>query len=143
MASETVELLKETLPEEVDLVEVLRGDDPVGLFRNPDVIDPDLAVTFSGGLSGGPAIHFEGIPGLLEGWLDWLEPWDSYRIRFEEYVESGDKVLVNASVRARSARHDVLVEHDPAGVWTVQGGKVVAVGFFLDRDEARRFAGID
>lgn len=142
MTISNAELLKNALPDEVDLVEVLRGDDPVGMFTNPEAIAPDLAVTFSGGQAGGPPTHYEGIPGLLEGWSDWLEPWDSYRIQFEEYLAAGDKVLINATVRARSARDDVLIEHDPAAVWTLRDGKAVAVTFFLDRDEARRFAGI-
>ena len=143
MSSENVELVKSALPEEADLVEALRGDDPVGLFRSADSIDPDLAVTFSGGQSGGPPTHFEGIAGLLDGWRDWLEPWDSYFIRFEEPVDGGNKVLIDATVRARSARYDVLVEHEPSSVWTVEEGKVVAVHFFLDREDARRFAGIE
>ena len=142
MSSENVELLKDALPEEVDLVEVLRGENPVALFRNPDLIDPDLSVTFSGGKSGGPPVHFEGIPGLLEGWLDWLEPWDSYRIRFETALDAGDKVVSFATVKARTSRYGVEVEHTPAAVWTVRDGKLSAVYFFLEREDALEFAGV-
>lgn len=133
--------MKEALPKEVDLVEVLRGENPIGLFKNPDLIDPDISVTFSGG-AGGPPTEFEGIPGLLEGWLDWLEPWDSYVIRFEEALEAGDKVVSFATVRARTSRYGVEVEHTPAAVWTVRDGRLSAVYFFLERDDALEFAGI-
>ena len=119
---------------------MLRSDNPLP-FRNPDLVDPDLSVTFSGG-AGGPPTHFEGIAGLLEGWLDWLEAWDSYVIRFEEALDAGDKVVSFATVKARTSRYDVAVEHTPAAVWTVRDGKLSAVYFFLEREDALEYAGV-
>jgi hypothetical protein len=143
MSSENVELLKSALPDdEVDLAEALRSEDPAALFRNPDLIDPDLSVSFAGGQAGGLPRELEGIAGLLEGWLDWLEPWDSYRIRFEEALDAGDKVVSFATVKARTSRYGVEVEHAPAAVWTVRDGRLSAVSFFLDRDKALEYAGV-
>jgi ketosteroid isomerase-like protein len=139
--SANVELLKQALPPEVDLVEVLRSEDPVALFADPDLIDPELEVTFSGG-AGGPPTEFQGIAGLLEGWLDWLEPWDSYVIRFEAAIDAGDKVVSFATVNARTSRYGVEVEHTPAAVWTVRDGRICAVYFFLERDDALKYAGL-
>jgi len=143
MSSDNVELLKAALPDEMDFAEVLRSDDPVAVFKNPEALDPDLAVSFSAGQAGGEPTYFEGIAGLVEGWLDWLEPWDSYLLRFEDYLDAGDKVVIDATVKARSARFDVLVEHAPSSVWTLRDRRIVAVDFFLDRTEARRFAGVE
>jgi ketosteroid isomerase-like protein len=44
-------------------------------------------------------------------------------------------------VRARTSRDGVEITHNPAAVWTVADGKLVAVVFFLDRDDALEFAG--
>jgi ketosteroid isomerase-like protein len=144
MSVENVELIKAVLPEESDLVEVVASDDPVGVFvGDASMVAPDLEVEFAGTQSGAPALHYRGLEGLVEGWRDWLTPWDSYRIRFEEFFDAGDKVLVYATVNARTARDGVTVEHKPAAVWTIRDRKTVAVCFFLERDEALKFAGIE
>lgn len=144
MSAENVALLRSILPEEVDLVQAVAGDNPVGvIFSNTEAVAPDLEVEFASTQSGGPPSDYRGLDGLTEGWRDWLEPWDSYRIRFEEFIDAGDKVLVLAGVHARTSRHGVEVEHDPAAVWTIRDGMLVAVTFFLERDQALKFAGID
>ena len=143
MSSENVELMRSILPEEIDLVQALTSDDPVGvIFVNTDAVASNLEVEFASTQSGGPPTGYRGLDGLAEGWRDWLEPWDSYRIRFDEFIDAGDKVLVFADVHARTGRHGVEVEHNPAAVWTIQDGKLVAVTFFLERDLALKFAGI-
>ena len=80
--------------------------------------------------------------GLVEGWQDWLIPWESYVITVDEFVDAGDKVVTLVRIRGRTSRDGVEVEHRPAAVWTVGDGQVTAVTFFLDRDEAFEFAGI-
>jgi ketosteroid isomerase-like protein len=144
MSAENVELIKAILPEEIDLVKVVANDDPVGVFvGDASMVAPDLEVEFAGTQSGAPALHYRGLAGLIEGWRDWLIPWDSYRIRFDEFFDAGEKVVVFATVHARTGRHGVAVEHRPAAVWTIRDGKTVAVCFFLERDEALKFAGIE
>ena len=102
-----------------------------------------LEVAFAATRSGGPGLGFRGIEGLIEGWRDWLTPWESYVITVEDFVEAGDNVVMLARIRARTSRDGVVLEHKPAAVWTVADGKVSAVTFFLERDEALEFAGID
>jgi ketosteroid isomerase-like protein len=87
-------------------------------------------------------LSYRGIEGLIEGWRDWLTPWESYRLEVEEFIDAGDQVLELVRVRARTSRHGVDVEHRPAAVWTVEDGVVVAVHFFLERPEAFGFAGL-
>ena len=45
-------------------------------------------------------------------------------------------------VKATTARAGVVVEHEPAAVWTLADGKVVAVRLYLDRANALREAGL-
>jgi hypothetical protein len=144
MTSENVELIRAALPEEIDVVKVLASDDPVAaLIGDADIVAPDLEVRWAGSQSGAPALHYEGLEGLLEGWRDWLIPWESYLLEVEDVIDAGDRVVTLVRVRAKTNRHGVEVEHRPAAVWTLRDGKLAAVHFFLDRDEARKFAGID
>jgi ketosteroid isomerase-like protein len=144
MSTENVELIRSILPEEIDLVQAITSDDPVGvIFRNTDAVAPNLEVKFASTQSGALPTDYRGLDGLTEGWRDWLEPWDSYRIRFNEFIDARDKVLVFADVHARTSRHGVEVEHNPAAVWTIRDGMLIAVTFFLERDQALKFAGID
>jgi ketosteroid isomerase-like protein len=143
VSAQNVELLKAAFPRDVDLIEVFASEDPIAaLVGDPDVIALDLEVRFTGGISGAPALEFRGADGLLEGWRDWLEPYDSYRIHFDEAFEAQDKVVTYATVRARTSRHGVEVEHHPGAVWTFREGKLVAVSFFLERDKALQYAGV-
>ena len=77
----------------------------------------------------------------MDGWRDWLEPYASYWMTTEEFIDAGDKVVVLIKVRATTARDGVVVEHDPAVVWTLADGKVVAVRLYLEREDALREAG--
>jgi ketosteroid isomerase-like protein len=144
MSAENVELVKGLLPEESDLVEVLASDDPVtALTGRPDLALPDLVVEFAGTRSGAPGLSYRGLDGLVEGWREWLEPWASYRLRTDQYIDAGEKVVLLVSVRARTSRDGVEFEHRAAAVWTLRHGAPVAVHFFLEQEDALRFAGLD
>jgi len=143
MSAANVDLIRGTVPRESDLVEVFASDDAAAAFlSNPDVVDPDVEVVFAGTPSGAPGVRYRGIDGLLEGWRDWLLPWQSYRLEVEDCVDAGDRVLMLVRVRARTSRHDVELVHHSAAVWTVQDGMVIAVHFFLERAQAYQFAGL-
>jgi ketosteroid isomerase-like protein len=64
-------------------------------------------------------------------------------MEIEECVDAGDQVVMLVSVRGRTSRGGVEVEHRPAAVWTLEDGKVTAITFFLEREQAFEFAGID
>jgi hypothetical protein len=143
--SANVELVRSVVPDEVDLVEVINSPDPVAVFAGGRTgpLAPDVDVLFAPPPSGGPGLAYKGIAGLVEGWRDWLTPWHSYRMSAEEFIDAGANVVVHVGVAARTERHGVEVEHKPSSVWTVENDEIVAVRFFLERDDALRFAGID
>src|SRR5262245_5269787 len=144
MSQKNVELVRALMPDEIDLVEVLKGDDPFAFFagRPLDAIDPDIEVIFEASFAGGPPLEFHGLDGLLEGWRDWLIPWESYRISVDRIFDAGDHVVATATVRARTERHGVAVEHSPASVWSMKNGRVVTLRMFLERADAFAFAGV-
>jgi ketosteroid isomerase-like protein len=143
MSASNVELIRRIFPSGIDMAAVMRSDDPAGAFQaDPDAVAPDLEVKFAASPAGAAGFEGRGLEGLVEGWQDWLIPWESYVITVDEFVDAGDKVVTLVRIRGRTSRDGVEVEHRPAAVWTVGDGQVTAVTFFLDRDEAFEFAGI-
>jgi ketosteroid isomerase-like protein len=138
-----MELVKAVQPPAVDLVEVYKHGEPGAIALNDlELVSSDLEVAFIAG-RGYDDLIYHGPEGLRKGWLDWLEPWGSYQMEAEGFVDAGDEVVVPVRVRARTSRDGVAVEHRPAAVYTVNDGKVVRVRFFLDRADAFEAAGID
>jgi ketosteroid isomerase-like protein len=130
-------------PTDVDLVEMFSGDaTPFGAPpAGPLPFADDFLVEFISNVPGVGRITRRGLDGFVDGWRDWLEAYGTYRISAEEYIDGGDKVVVLIKVRATTARGGVVVEHDPAVVWTLANGSVVAVRMYLEREEALREAG--
>jgi hypothetical protein len=144
MSAENVELVRRILPEDADLVEIIGSDDPVAaLTGDPSFDIPDLEVEFAGSQSGAPALNYRGLEGLVEGWREWLLPWASYRLRVDDVIDAGDKVLQLVTVHARTSRDGVDIVHHPAAVWVIRGSVPVSVHFFLEQDLAREFAEVD
>src|SRR5689334_24755258 len=42
----------------------------------------------------GEGVRFVGLEGLRAAWLDWLEPWESYRVEVEDVIDAGDDAVV-------------------------------------------------
>jgi ketosteroid isomerase-like protein len=136
MTRENVELVRGIWPRRVDMVEFL----DTGLPLRPEVLEhfePEAEIRFVAGATGVPPLSFRGFEGFLEGWRDWLAAFDRYELEIRELVDASDAdVIALTHVRARTRRDGVLVEHDPAAVFTVRDGRVARVRFFLERDEA-------
>ncbi len=144
MSSQNVEIVKSLQPAEADLVETF-GDDAALPLGTPDELSgfaDDFEVEFVSNIRGAERLTYRGLDGLVAGWRDWLEPYASYLMSTDEYIDAGDKVVVLIRIRATTARDGVVVEHAPAAVWTVGDGKVVAVQLYLGQEDALREAGL-
>ena len=144
MSQENVELVRGLQPSpETDLVPLFRNDaaaaalmEAVSPFFHVDV--EIIGPTFVAG--GG--VRFVGLEGFRAGWLDWLEPWESYRVEIEDVVDKGDDALVLVRDYGRRAGTTGEVSVVGAAVWTVREGKVARVAFYLDRSEALKAVGL-
>ena len=125
----------------MDVVEVVADSEiPTEMARD---LDPQVEVAFVASAPGVPEIRYQGVDGLADGWRDWLEPFESYWLEIEDFVDAGDDdVLILVRVSARTKRDGVLVEHSPAAICTAREGKIVKIRFYLDRDHAREAAGV-
>jgi ketosteroid isomerase-like protein len=144
MSQENVEIVRSLQPSpETDLVALFRDDESasaliqaVAPFFHEDC--EMVAPTFVAG----EGVRFVGLEGLRAGWLDWLEPWESYRVEIEDVIDAGDDVVVLPRDYGRRAGMAVEVSVIGAAVWTVREGKVARVAFYLNRSEALEAVGL-
>jgi ketosteroid isomerase-like protein len=83
-----------------------------------------------------------GFEGLRSAWIDWLEPWASYRSEVEELVDLGDRVAV--VVRDFGRRESMEREVDAKGVavYTFRGDKISRIEFHFDCEEGITAGGL-
>ena len=141
MSRENVDLVQR-LHSEVDIAHVIRNDDvwaaaieAVGGFYHPDVESVRV------GLPDGKT--YTGLDGLRDMWLEWLAPWTTYRVKAEDLIVLGDRVLLLAHVFGRLGGSEAEVENTVASVYTVRDGKIARAEFYLDRTEARKAVGLE
>ena len=118
-------------PEGTDLIDVFGADaaeiDTGGLVRE------DATVNM---VARNAERATEGPEGFRAIWADWLEPWDSYRIYYDDVIERGDRVITLVRLRGVTKHGGVEVEHEAAGIFRFDGDQVVEMEFNLDREDA-------
>jgi ketosteroid isomerase-like protein len=111
-----------------------------------ELIDPVAEIRFKdveGGTFGDFRVPAPGVEGLQAGWKDWLQPWEEFRLVFERSIDAGDgRVLSLGEMRGR-VRGGVEFSQPGAAIIRVHEGLIVAMDFYLDRQQARRDAGLD
>ena len=146
MPSENVELaerIMSAMPLE-DLAEAIRDTrqvEAMAAMLEP-VLDPEFEVMSVGPEYMGEGVVYRGLGGFLEFWTDWLEPWESYRIETEGFVDAGDKVVQLARQTGWTEGDGVAVEAEAAAVMTFRNGLLARIEFHLDREVAMRSAGL-
>jgi ketosteroid isomerase-like protein len=140
VSRENVELVRASWPQEVDVVPLLA--DAGSLTESFGALSEEVEVEFIANSPGLPDVRYRGAHGLADGWRDWLQPYESYRLGAEEVIDAGEDVLVLARVTARTHRDGVMIEHAPAAVCTVRDGQIVRARFYLDRDQAMEAVGM-
>jgi ketosteroid isomerase-like protein len=79
---------------------------------------------------------------ILAGMRDWLSAWEKpLRLEADEFIKSGDRILVLVRWRGRGKGSGVGMEAEGAHLWTFRDGRVVSWDVYRDRDEARAALG--
>ena len=141
MSDENAELIEALqIGPDADLVEIFRDDQA---YAN---IDAFLAPIFHDDVESGFVGRHEsrnrGRPGFRRTWLEWLEPWESYRSEVERVIGRGDDVLVLVSDYGRKPGMTAEVRLLGAAVWTVRDGLITRALFYTDREDALREVGL-
>jgi SnoaL-like domain len=145
MSQRNVDVVRGLQPDGVDLVPLFAGEGAEAALNadaGSGVIRPDAEIAFVAGESGVEQRDLHGLPGLIEGWRDWLEGWDSYVLNVEDLLEAGERVVALVRIKGRTSRDGVELEHTPAAVWELEDGIVVGLTFYLDRAQAMQVAGL-
>ena len=71
---------------------------------------------------------YAGLEGLRKNWLDWLEPWATYRSTFDEIIDLGDRVVILLRDHGRRKDMETEVELFGATVLTFREGKIARWG---------------
>ena len=131
MAQSRLERVRAILfPEGTDLTEVFA---PGSRVSAGGMVTGDATVKFTSRSAESTAT---GPEGFRERWADWLEPWASYRIYYDDVIERGDRVVALVRLRGVTKRDGVEVEHEAAGVFRFEGDQVVELEFTLEREDA-------
>ncbi len=143
MSQENVELVTRLQPApEVDIAELFRNDDMWSALV--DAISPFFHSDFESvapGVPGTEKVHV-GLDGMRAAWLEWLEPWLSYRTEIEQALDAGNRVLLLTHDYGRHGRVAQEVKVDGSAVWTISEGKIARADFFPARSEAFKAAGL-
>ncbi len=132
MSQENVELVRTTLRAfaEGDRDKVLALVDPeVVIDATRQVLNPATYV---------------GVEGARQMFAAMDETWEEVRLDEQEFIDSGDRVVVISRMVGKGRGSGVEVERPVNGqVWTIREGRVTRLEFgFSDRDEALEAAGL-
>src|SRR6476620_2312971 len=101
MSQENVEIIKRVQPSGIDWADLFRAafrvttatPDPATTGIDPTAFEFDFETEFIASQAGSMRPACRGLQGFAEAWQDWLEPWESYYIEVEEFIDAGDEVV--------------------------------------------------
>jgi ketosteroid isomerase-like protein len=144
MSQENVDVVRRQIGD-VDLARVLR-DDEAWAARLAEIAphfkqDFEFVVVLP---AEGAHVTGRGFEEFRVGFLDWIEPWDTYQPNIERIVDLGHRVVVLGRDRGRIRGTDRDIE-GPQGLvlYSFEAGKVARVEYYFDRDAGLRAAGRD
>jgi ketosteroid isomerase-like protein len=146
MSEENVEVVRRLytdLPADGADVAPLFRDDAAwakGRAEREAIIEPECPVAWIA--QGERTIEATGSDGSRLGWLDWLEPWETYHAQIERFIPVGDKVVMLFLIHGRMAGTQHDVEMVGASVYHVRDGRVARVEHYANRADALEAAGL-
>jgi ketosteroid isomerase-like protein len=144
MSQENVEIVKGLLPgPEVDLAALFRDDAASSALINAvqPLFHPEFECFAVSAVQG--TKRYVGLEGFRATWLDWMEPWETYRNEVEDVIDAGDEVVVVLGrAFARRSGSEAEVNNLGGAVWTVVDGRVMRAAFYADPQEALEAAGL-
>src|SRR5271155_4355140 len=143
MSRENVELVTSLQPApDVDIAELFRNDDmwsalvgAIAPFFHPDF------ESVAPGVPNTEKVHV-GVDGLRAAWLEWMEPWLTYRTEIKQAIDASDRVLLLTHDYGRRDGVAKEVKINGSAVWTVSGAKIARACFYPVRSEAFAAAGL-
>ena len=125
------------MSENLDLVRSIYAAIGRGDYSSAEWADPEIEYVFAGGPEPG---RRTGLTGMAEGWREWLNAWEDYRVEADEYRGLDEErvlVLSHYSGRGKTSGLEVgQMRTDGATLFHVRDGKVMRFVGYWDRDRA-------
>jgi ketosteroid isomerase-like protein len=129
MSQDNVEIVR-------PIYDALNRRDWDAVFRDTH---PDFEMTTQRGPDAGTQRRREAVQGFLE---DYFAAFEGMVFEPEEMIETGDQVVVLATLRARPKGGGVDIVVRNGHLWTVRGGTILSMRTFPDPDDAPKAAGL-
>ena len=91
----------------------------------------------------GRAAEYQGIAGFREGLSDFMSPYDHFRLRIDEVIETEDALVFLVRQIGVTKHGGVEVESPGATVWWLEDGAIRQAAFYIDQQAALKAAGVD
>jgi ketosteroid isomerase-like protein len=85
---------------------------------------------------------YRGVEGYLQWARDWLRPYEDFRFRPNEYIDAGDRVLVEVPQEGRLAGSDQVMTGVFWFLLTLWDRRVTRFEIYGEREQAREAAGL-
>ena len=136
-----MELAKILLPPSgTDIVPLIRDEDTYA--RMAEAVRPFLTDDFESIMVTALTRTYAGWEGLRKNWLDWLEPWATYRSTYEKVIDVGNHVVVLFRDHGRREGMETEVELIGAVILTFREGKLARSASYAERAAAFEAAGL-
>lgn len=142
MSEANVELIRRQIGQG-DLAAVLRDDAAWAdlLSEITPFFSPDFEFLVRG--HGAVLARGSGFAEYRSRFLDWIEPWETYRPRIEKIIDLGDRVVVLGMDSGRMKTMDQEIQGAKGLVlYTFAAGKVIRIEYFFEREEGLAAAGL-
>ncbi len=85
---------------------------------------------------------YRGHEGVRRYWRDYLSAFERLDFELEELLDASGRILAVVRERALGRTSGIAFETRVFAVWTLRDGKITRMQGFLDREEARKAAGL-
>jgi ketosteroid isomerase-like protein len=83
-----------------------------------------------------------GREGVAATFQDWFESFEDFRMEPEDFIGSGDQVLVRMRQQARGRESGLQIDERFFQLYTVSDGMIIRFDEFSDEAQARQAAGL-
>jgi ketosteroid isomerase-like protein len=121
----------------LDIVRSIYADWERGDFSSAEWADPEVELVIADGPAPGSWI---GQAGMAEGFRDFVNAWQEYRVGADEYLELDDErvlAFVHLDARGKTSGLELgQIRTQAANLFHIRDGKVTTLVLYFDRDRA-------
>ena len=104
---------------------------------------PDIELrTLESGIGSGLSSFYEGWDGLTRYLKEWFEPFSEYRMKWLDYIEAGERVLVPMKASGVGSASRLPVEMELVLSYELQDGRITRLDQYDTVEQALEAAGL-